>query len=381
MEVNFFIEGGHVLTQGNFRHCSFAVVDGKFDFRSDVNRKCTTISAKNRDVLPGIIDLHGDAFEHVLMPRSSVSMPVRTALLEVDKQLLANGITTAYHGVTLSYEPGLRSFEQAKIFLDELQFCRQYLSARHQLHLRVETFAFAYFHEIPELISGFSDPILAFNDHLTPVINDDAVIKRKLKKMASRSGMTEEAYLAMIKDLWAKNKDIDDHIQILAKSCGSKAVFFSHDEYDVQQRRKFRALGCHVSEFPMAEDVAHDAQNHFEFVVMGAPNALRGLSHNGAISARDMIKKGLCNILSSDYYYPSLLGSMYLLADQQILSLSEAWKLVSANPADALKLTNQGRIEDGNDADFILVARTELGPVVTDVFCRGRHAYHIDLPS
>ena len=72
---------------------------------------------------------------------------------------------------------------------------------------------------------------------------------------------------------------------------------------------------------------------------------------------------------------------MYLLADQQILSLSEAWKLVSANPADALKLTNQGRIEDGNDADFILVARTELGPVVTDVFCRGRHAYHIDLPS
>ena len=62
-------------------------------------------------VLPGIVDLHGDAFERQLMPRPGVHFAPVSALLETDRQLLANGSTTAYHGVTLSWEPGLRGIE------------------------------------------------------------------------------------------------------------------------------------------------------------------------------------------------------------------------------------------------------------------------------
>src|SRR5690242_18727500 len=64
-------------------------------------------------ILPGIVDLHGDAFERQLMPRPGVHFPYVPALVETDRQLLANGITTAYHGLTLSWEPGLRGAEAA----------------------------------------------------------------------------------------------------------------------------------------------------------------------------------------------------------------------------------------------------------------------------
>jgi alpha-D-ribose 1-methylphosphonate 5-triphosphate diphosphatase len=46
-------------------------------------------------VLPGIVDLHGDAFERQLMPRPGVHFAPVSALLETDRQLLANGIITA----------------------------------------------------------------------------------------------------------------------------------------------------------------------------------------------------------------------------------------------------------------------------------------------
>ena len=53
-------------------------------------------------VLPGIVDLHGDAFERQIMPRPGVRFPLDLALHETDRQLVANGITTAtivsFHG-------------------------------------------------------------------------------------------------------------------------------------------------------------------------------------------------------------------------------------------------------------------------------------------
>src|SRR5258708_21596303 len=60
-------------------------------------------------VLPGIVDLHGDAFERQIMPRPGVPFPLDAALLDNDRQMVANGITTGFLSVTHSWEPGLRS--------------------------------------------------------------------------------------------------------------------------------------------------------------------------------------------------------------------------------------------------------------------------------
>ena len=66
------------------------------------------IDARGLILAPALVDVHGDAFERQVMPRPGVYFPMETALLETDRQLAANGIATAYHAVTLGWEPGLR---------------------------------------------------------------------------------------------------------------------------------------------------------------------------------------------------------------------------------------------------------------------------------
>src|SRR4051812_24505437 len=67
-----------------------------------------TLDARGMLVLPAIVDIHGDAFERSIMPRPGVNFDMDIALVDVDRSLVANGITTAFHGVTWSWEPGLR---------------------------------------------------------------------------------------------------------------------------------------------------------------------------------------------------------------------------------------------------------------------------------
>src|ERR1700712_2587198 len=50
-------------------------------------------------VLPGIVDLHGDAFERQLQPRPGVDFSAPIRLRDTEAQLLANGVSTALHAV------------------------------------------------------------------------------------------------------------------------------------------------------------------------------------------------------------------------------------------------------------------------------------------
>ncbi|MEM7671029.1 MAG: alpha-D-ribose 1-methylphosphonate 5-triphosphate diphosphatase, partial [Pseudomonadota bacterium] len=92
-------------------------------------------------VLPGIVDLHGDAFELELQPRPGVDIAFPIALRSVDRQLLSHGITTAFHGLTISWEPGARGLDAGRRFMAELPALRPHLIADHRVQLRWETFA------------------------------------------------------------------------------------------------------------------------------------------------------------------------------------------------------------------------------------------------
>jgi len=93
----------------------------------------------------------------------------------------------------------------------------------------------------------------------------------------------------------------------------------------------------------------------------------------GLTSARDFVGQGLCTILSSDYYFASLPAAPFVLSDQEVLPLAEAWKLVSANPANAVGLTDRGTVEKGKRADLLLIDdQLPLNPSVVGVFVRGK---------
>jgi alpha-D-ribose 1-methylphosphonate 5-triphosphate diphosphatase len=82
---------------------------------------------------------------------------------------------------------------------------------------------------------------------------------------------------------------------------------------------------------------------------------VRGGSHLGWASAARMAEAGVCNVLSSDYYYPAMLRAAMVLAQRGFLDLARAWELISANPAAATGLTDRGSIAEGLKADIVIV--------------------------
>ncbi len=82
----------------------------------------------------------------------------------------------------------------------------------------------------------------------------------------------------------------------------------SHDDSQSETRAYYRSLGATVAEFPMHERVFLAAREAGDSIVLGAPNAMRGGSHLGSPGAADMISRGLCDILASDYFYPPCWG-------------------------------------------------------------------------
>ena len=73
-----------------------------------------------------------------------------------------------------------------------------------------------------------------------------------------------------------------------------------------------------------------------------------------------MAEAGVCRVLTSDYFYPALTQAPFVLAARGVLSLAQAWALMSANPAAAAGLADRGTLAPGKRADIVLV---EPGPL------------------
>jgi len=153
----------------------------------------------------------------------------------------------------------------------------------------------------------------------------------------------------------------------------------SHDDASPAMRRSFRAQGVGIAEFPVNEETAREAAEGGDFIVFGAPNVVRGGSHTGWTKAADMIAKGLCSILASDYYYPAQLLAAFRLAADGLLGLAEAWDLISAAPAKSAGLPDRGVLAEGRRADIILVDdEVPLRPRVVAVIAAGRLVHLTD---
>ena len=208
------IVNGSVLTPEGLSDSDLHIQD-QVIAESSVNGR--TIEADGCYVLPGIIDIHGDGFERIIQPRSGVNFPIDLALREADRQLIANGITTAYHGLTVSWEPGLRSIDQARLFRTALAQSRDAFLCDMKLHVRWETFALGAAEEVASWFDAEQDRIaatgggptgmiLAFNDHATKVGKPYGTAA-EAKKVAGRTGLSEPEFVALFESFWARRDE------------------------------------------------------------------------------------------------------------------------------------------------------------------------------
>lgn len=329
------------------------------------------LDASDLLVLPGIVDIHGDAFERQLQPRPGVGFKADIALHDTEAQLLANGITTAFHGVTLSWEPGLRSLTSWQSLLDALE-ARSW-TCDMRIHLRWEAYNLDALEVALTDIASGRVHLLAFNDHTPPILKklNDPVAGAKY---SDRAGMKLDDFRALAGTVGARAHAVPDALERIAAAARDAGLpMASHDDDTVDTRRTFRARGAGICEFPMAEVVGEEARAAGDFVVMGSPNVVRGGSHLGWASAARMAEAGICNVLSSDYFYPAMLRAAFVLAQRGVFDLPRAWALISANPAAAARLTDRGAIDDGMRADIVLVDPSV--PRVVATIANGRIAH------
>jgi alpha-D-ribose 1-methylphosphonate 5-triphosphate diphosphatase len=374
------IEGGRALLGGEFHESSLRIAGRDIvAVGSEQARSAIAIDASGLKVLPGIVDLHGDAFERQMMPRPGVDFPVDVALIDSDRQAIANGITTVFHAATWSWEPGLRSADNARQLLEGIEALRPQLAADTRFHLRHETFNLDAEAGIAQWLSDGRIDLFAFNDHMDSTVASLAK-PQKRNRMIERTGLSGEAFDSLVERVASRGHEVPASIARLAKAARDAGVrMLSHDDDSPAMRKAFRAQGVGIAEFPVNEETAREAAEAGDFIVFGAPNVVRGGSHTGWTKAADMIAKGLCSVLASDYYYPAQLLAAFRLDADRVLPLAEAWDLISTAPASAAGLTDRGVLAEGRRADIILVDDAmPLRPRVVGVIAAGRVVHFTD---
>ncbi|CAN0120727.1 unnamed protein product [Pylaiella littoralis] len=147
------IIGAKVILENDFVETDVHLEDGKILAIGEAQAQSIKIDGRGKVLAPALVDIHGDAFERQLMPRPNVFFPMDAALLDTDRQLASNGIATAYHALTLSWEPGLRSIDRGAEFIEGIEGNEDRFSIDHRIQLRWETFAFEAIDLIKRVLS------------------------------------------------------------------------------------------------------------------------------------------------------------------------------------------------------------------------------------
>ena len=79
-----------------------------------------------------------------------------------------------------------------------------------------------------------------------------------------------------------------------------KAVLASHDDTTRDDVAASAASGVKVAEFPTTIDAAEECRQNGQFIIMGAPNIVRGQSHSGNVAAHDLAHANLLDILRAN---------------------------------------------------------------------------------
>jgi alpha-D-ribose 1-methylphosphonate 5-triphosphate diphosphatase len=146
----------------------------------------------------------------------------------------------------------------------------------------------------------------------------------------------------------------------------------SHDDTDESHVDEAAKHGIRICEFPTTKVAAQAARRAGMSVVMGAPNLVRSESHSGNVSARDLAKLDLLDILSSDYVPSSLLQAAFLLHQRDAWPLPKAIATVTSKPAAVVGLTDRGQIEIGKRADLLRVRVGRNIPAVGETYVNGK---------
>ena len=321
-------------------------------------------------LLPGFVDMHGDMVEREVEPRPNVRMPMELGLRDLDRRLAVAGVTTAYAAV--SFSPAstyghLRSFEHTSAVIRALRTMRSQLLVDHRVHARFEITFPRALSVVEDLIGeGFVD-LISLTDH-TPGQGQYRDLELHISKIAKDRGLSREDAEANVAQRIAEKtipaEVMAETLRAISATCHRHGVVLaSHDDDTLAKVALMHDLGVAISEFPVTIEALAEAHARGLATAMGAPNALRGQSYSGNLSAREAHAAGLLDILASDYHPSAILPAILELAKTDPNGLAGSARLVTCNPARALAMSDRGEIAEGKLGDLVIADDRGLGHV------------------
>jgi alpha-D-ribose 1-methylphosphonate 5-triphosphate diphosphatase len=327
-------------------------------------------------LMPGMIDLHCDALEKEVEPRPNVHFPLDFACAQADKRNASAGITTVYHALSFANdELGVRNNSFAAEVARAVHDWRPHGLVDNRVHCRYEITDESGLPILQELLAEDAMHMVSMMDH-TPgqgQFKDMAAYRdyltRTYKKTADEVEVIVERKLAAASGAFAR-------MQSLAEAAHSVGISVaSHDDDSAERVDTMLGIGADISEFPINVVAAAAAKAAGMSTIFGAPNIIRGKSQSGSMRAIDAIHEGLADCLCADYAPATLIVAVMRIPQISDLSLSEALRLVTVNPARAAQLDDRGVIEVGKRADLIAVGEPGGVSQVTDCWVHGKLAY------
>ncbi|PYE90007.1 alpha-D-ribose 1-methylphosphonate 5-triphosphate diphosphatase [Phyllobacterium leguminum] len=371
----FILKNARIILENEVLAGSLQVRDGKIADISWGN----TVAGEDMEgdfLTPGLIELHTDHLEGHYAPRPKVRWNPVAAVQAHDAQIAASGITTVFDALRIGLDDEAEvGVEDMRVLADAIcdSTRNNRLRAEHFLHLRCEVSASDCL-EAFSLLEGYGRVRMAsLMDHAPgqrQFADPEAYrvyYMRKLKTSEEEFRRYCEKRMAESERHSAANR------AAISEACHARGIVLaSHDDATVAHVEEAVEQGIRVAEFPTTHAAASASKAAGLSVLMGAPNVVRGGSHSGNVSARELAEKGCLDILSSDYIPFSLMQSAFYLSEVvEAITLPQAMRLVSKNSADAVGLDDRGEIAVGKRADLVRVRVDDHVPVIRTVWREG----------
>ncbi|ANG95707.1 MULTISPECIES: alpha-D-ribose 1-methylphosphonate 5-triphosphate diphosphatase [Brucella] len=326
---------------------------------------------------PGLVELHTDHLEGHYAPRPKVRWNPIAAVQAHDAQIAASGITTVFDALRIGFD------QEAQTGIDDMRKLSSAIAegreagrlrADHFLHLRCEVSA-------PDCLSAFERfgvhplvKLVSLMDH-APGQRQFTDIETYKSYYMSKLKVSEEEFIRYCEKRMGQSQQYSASTRkAIANACTERGIVLaSHDDATVDHVAEATEQGIRVAEFPTTHLAAKASKESGMSVLMGAPNVVRGGSHSGNVSARELAEAGHLDIISSDYIPASMMQSAFFMADvMDAITLPQAIKFVSSNPAKAVGLQDRGEIAIGKRGDLVRVQIAEHVPIIRTVWREGR---------
>lgn len=327
-------------------------------------------------LLPGFVELHTDHVEGHLYPRPRVMWNAFAAVTAYDAAIASAGITTVFD--SLRVWPDKRAIEMegdAPLLAATIKQASEagLLRAEHHVHLRCEVAADGVVEDAEMLMEATDVRLISLMDH-TPG-QRQFLTEEKFRSYYKKKGGLTDAEMDIIVSERMKSHKLHaraNRARLVALARARGIALASHDDATVAHVAEAIEDGVAIAEFPTTDLAADGSHAAGIRVLMGAPNIVRGGSHTGNVAAETLARRGVLDIMSSDYVPGSLLLAAFALPGLvEGIGLPQAVAMVSANPAAAAGLADRGRLAEGLKADIVRVADAGPAPVARAVWRDG----------